>query len=78
MLLRLVDGAEFRDVSIKEGDMFLLPRKPNIVLAAWRVKCDLFALSANTPHNPVRFADTIGIVIEMQRPEASLGLEGDL
>jgi 3-hydroxyanthranilate 3,4-dioxygenase len=73
MLLRLVDGTEFRDVPIKEGEMFLLPRKPNMLPVAWRAICDSPS-SANTPHNPVRFADTIGIVIEMQRPEASLGL----
>ncbi|CAG8975489.1 hypothetical protein HYALB_00004808 [Hymenoscyphus albidus] len=55
MLLKIVENhltsPLFREIIIREGELFLLP--------------------PNTPHNPVRFRDTVGIVLEQKRPEGS-------
>lgn len=74
MLLRVVDGGVFRDIEIGEGEMFLLPGAPTSISAL-----HVFILNlpiANTPHNPVRFADTVGVVMERVRPPSSLGISG--
>jgi 3-hydroxyanthranilate 3,4-dioxygenase len=69
MLLKVVDDGEFRDIHIQEGEMFLLPG-PFLSDAYIQLSHDS---TGNTPHNPVRFADTIGIVIERTRPADSRG-----
>jgi 3-hydroxyanthranilate 3,4-dioxygenase len=95
MLLRVVDDSTFRDIKIKEGEMFLLPGMclrargahsaaitnqfihsfffPPPPLAGFADGCTCVIMTGNTPHNPVRFADTVGIVIERVRPEGSIG-----
>ncbi|KAL1933544.1 hypothetical protein VTP01DRAFT_7634 [Rhizomucor pusillus] len=47
LLIKLVVNSEFKDLWVREGEMFLLP--------------------GNTPHNPVRFANTVGLVLERAR-----------
>lgn len=75
MLLRVVDDGIFRDIEIKEGEMFLLPGGCMLTtLASLGNISSLCDVTGNTPHNPVRFADTVGIVIERVRPEASIGM----
>jgi 3-hydroxyanthranilate 3,4-dioxygenase len=71
MLLRTVDEGQFRDIRIEEGEMFLLP---GICLILYTLRLlRLKPIQAHTPHNPVRFANTIGLVMERVRPEGSKG-----
>ncbi|KAG0173630.1 3-hydroxyanthranilic acid dioxygenase [Apophysomyces sp. BC1034] len=53
LLIKVVDNGEFKDICVKEGDMFLLPPK--------------------MPHNPIRFANTIGLVVERVRLPHHIG-----
>ena len=72
-----VEGGTFKDVIIEEGCMFLLPGKLSfpcrIVVRRNSLTPARTAFAANTPHNPCRFADTVGIVIERVRPEGTVG-----
>jgi 3-hydroxyanthranilate 3,4-dioxygenase len=75
MLLRLVDGDEFKEFRIEEGDMFLLPGEPTIRhLSNMLDILMLPVVTVNTPHCPVRYADTIGLVMERVRPGESIGV----
>ena len=64
MLLKIVDGDEFKDIIIKEGEMFLLP--PNIPHNPGRKIISKKKINLLE----VRFDDTIGIVVERERKKS--------
>lgn len=66
MLLKVVDNGEHKDIHIREGVLNLQKRYNSIG--------ELFLLPGNVPHSPIRYADTVGIVVEQNRPPDSKGL----
>jgi 3-hydroxyanthranilate 3,4-dioxygenase len=65
MILNTVqpDGS-FVPIVIRQGDIYLNPGAA-VTYIVNGLKCDILG---NVPHNPVRFADTVGLVIERIRP----------
>lgn len=55
-----------------KGRMLLKTVQDNKFKDVYINEGELFLLPANTPHNPVRFENTVGVVIEQPRPEASV------
>ena len=55
-----------------KGRMLLKTVQDNKFKDVYIDEGELFLLPANTPHNPVRFENTVGVVIEQPRPADSL------
>jgi len=70
-----VEGGEFREITIGEGEMFLLPGAlASLSCPARKAQgADDDIATGNTPHNPCRYADTVGIVVERVRPGSAVG-----
>jgi len=55
MLLKTLTNGKMKDISIKEGEIFLLP--------------------AGIAHSPIRYENTVGIVVDMRHPTKKDGLQ---
>lgn len=57
-----------------QGDMLLKVVDGDAFVDVNICEGDMYLLPANIPHNPVRFANTTGIVVERQRPAGENGI----
>lgn len=55
-----------------QGRMLLKTVQDNEFKDIYINEGDLFLLPGNIPHNPVRFENTVGVVLELPRPEKSM------
>ncbi|KAJ5918728.1 hypothetical protein N7454_009872 [Penicillium verhagenii] len=70
MLLKIVENeTHFRDIIIREGETFLLPVPTITVIES---NAQGFNHTANVPHSPRRYKDTVGLVMERTRPLRSM------
>ena len=68
MLLKVVESLPSSDPADPEGPRREVFRDIHIA------EGEMFLLPPNVPHNPVRFANTVGVVIEQHRPEGALDI----
>ena len=71
MLLKTVDTSASPSSTSSSSDT-LKPSTGGVFKDIHIHEGDIFLLPSNVPHNPVRFANTVGVVIEQPRPKDSV------
>lgn len=75
MLPKTITNNTFHDIRINEGEILLLPGLPRLAHSTFKHpvgQCKLASQPGNTPHNPIRYVNTAGLVMERKRPAEAL------